>query len=427
MESSAILALLWSHNLEIFSANLSRYQLFVTRRRREHRQRLFAIMKEFTQSLSTIDRRVLILHSLDRKRRGKNKQRSGHWWEVVVSQHFDESDWLSNFRMSKCTFEHLCLILEPKLCATNDSAQTPVPLKKKVAMTIYKLASCAEFRVVANQFGVAKSTACKWFRLVVVAINTSLMEESINLPSSEDSQLLAALFKEKFYLPQVIGAIDGTHIPILPPKDSYRDFINRKGWPSVNLTAVVDYFYCFRYVSCKMPGSVHDARALKESTLYQFSDYLMPSGEDDLDGTAIPYLVLGDPAYPLLSWLLKGYPGRNLSPEQESFNVYLSSARMCVEIAFGRLKARWRCLLKRIDVDYTFVPQVVTACCILHNLVERSKDTFVDNWLELVQEHIFPQPSTLMMTDRDNETMASLRNKLCSYLSDRAPLRQSSM
>lgn len=56
----------------------------------------------------------------------------------------------------------------------------------------------------------------------------------------------------------------------------------------------------------------------------------------------VPYMIVDDPAYPMLPWLIKGYPGTGLSAEEESFNVHLSSARIFVEIAFGRLKARWR-------------------------------------------------------------------------------------
>lgn len=53
----------------------------------------------------------------------------------------------------------------------------------------------------------------------------------------------------------------------------------------------------------------------------------------------VPYIIIGDPAYPLLPWLIKGYPGA-VTVEQDSFNVYLNSARVVVEMAFGRLRGR---------------------------------------------------------------------------------------
>ena len=50
---------------------------------------------------------------------------------------------------------------------------------------------------------------------------------------------------------------------------------------------------------------------------------------------------------------------------------------MVVENAFGRLKGRWRCLLKRMDFMLENVPNIVATCVILHNICEMFGDHFV--------------------------------------------------
>ena len=53
--------------------------------------------------------------------------------------------------------------------------------------------------------------------------------------------------------------------------------------------------------------------------------------------------------------------------------------------------------MKQNDMDISHVPQVVTACCILHNMCEVHGDAFNDTWFEdsqLDQPHS-PTPSTL--------------------------------
>lgn len=85
---------------------------------------------------------------------------------------------------------------------------------------------------------------------------------------------------------------------------------------------------------------------------------------------------------------MKGFSDQGrLRPEQLTFNYRLSRARMVVECAFGRLKARWRCLLKRNDSDIANLTNIVIACCILHNICESRGDGIIPQWLNEVENH----------------------------------------
>ena len=99
---------------------------------------------------------------------------------------------------------------------------------------------------------------------------------------------------------------------------------------------------------------MHDARVLANSPLYGFgqSGTLFPPDKTEvINGVRIPVVIIGDATYPLLEWLMKPYADNGrLSPSQRAFNNNLSSTRMAKEIAFGRLKGRWRILLKRLDM-----------------------------------------------------------------------------
>ena len=45
-------------------------------------------------------------------------------------------------------------------------------------------------------------------------------------------------------------------------------------------------------------------------------------------------------------------------------------------------------LLKQLDVNINYVPVLVTACCVLHNICEVHCESFSDNWLEDVGHNI---------------------------------------
>ena len=58
-------------------------------------------------------------------------------------------------------------------------------------------------------------------------------------------------FERRQGIPQIVGAIDGTHIPVaIPANDSWKGYINRKSWASIVFQCVVDGDGNFRNVAC---------------------------------------------------------------------------------------------------------------------------------------------------------------------------------
>ena len=84
------------------------------------------------------------------------------------------------------------------------------------------------------------------------------------------------------------------------------------------MQALVDHQYRFLNVYTGWPGSVHDACVLSNSEVYVRGEAgtLMLSHVWTLDGVLIPVAIIGDPAYPLLPWLMKAYPGTGLSDKR---------------------------------------------------------------------------------------------------------------
>lgn len=123
-----------------------------------------------------------------------------------------------------------------------------------------------------------------------------------------------------------------------------------------------NYAFMVVYVGC--PGCVHDVHALTNSKLFREAEAgtQLPDIKKTIRGIDVRLLILGDPVYPLLLWLMKLYTDNGrLNAKQWRFNYQLSRTSMVVECALGRYMApltmiRW--LHKRMKVTIRLVKQM---------------------------------------------------------------------
>uniref|UniRef100_A0A8C3EXX7 DDE Tnp4 domain-containing protein n=1 Tax=Chrysemys picta bellii TaxID=8478 RepID=A0A8C3EXX7_CHRPI len=302
---------------------------------------------------------------------------STDWWDCIVLQVWDDSQWLRNFRMRKGTYMELCDLLSPALKRQNTRMRAALTVEKQVAIALWKLATPDSYRSVGNQFGVGKSTVGAAVIQVARAIKDLLISRVVTLGNV---QAIVDGFAAMGF-PNCGGAIDGTHIPILALEHQATEYINRKGYFSMLLQALVDHKGRFTNINVGWPGKLHDARVFRHSGLFRKLEEgtFFPDQKITVGDVEMPIVILGDPAYPLMPWLMKPYTG-SLDSSQDLFNYRLSKCQIVVECAFGHLKARWRSLLTRSDLSEKNIPIVIAACCALHNICESKGETFMAGW-----------------------------------------------
>ncbi|TVU34240.1 hypothetical protein EJB05_16071, partial [Eragrostis curvula] len=204
------------------------------------------------------------------------KDRSRAWWDKCNSPDFPEAEFRRAFRMGRETFDMICDALGAAVAKEDTMLRAAIPVRQRVAVCVWRLATGEPLRLVSKRFGLGISTCHKLVLEVCAAIKSVLMPRFLQWPD----EAAAARFKDTFErttgVPNVIGAMYTTHIPIIAPKISVAAYFNRRHTErnqktsySITLQGVVGPDGAFTDVCIGWPGSMPDDQVLEKSMLHQ--------------------------------------------------------------------------------------------------------------------------------------------------------------
>lgn len=97
-------------------------------------------------------------------------------------------------------------------------------------------------RSVCERFDVGKATAWRSVWKVVKSIYNYL-PLYIKWPTREEARITSNYVHRRFGFPNVLGAVDGTHVRIAQPKEHHASYINRKGFHSIQTQVLKKIYY----------------------------------------------------------------------------------------------------------------------------------------------------------------------------------------
>ncbi|XP_044470839.1 protein ALP1-like [Mangifera indica] len=316
------------------------------------------------------------------------KDRSKAWWDECNSPDYPEEEFKKWFRMRRQTFDMICEQLNSVIAKEDTTLRNAIPVRQRVAVCIWRLATGEPLRLVSKRFGLGISTCHKLVLEVCTAIRSVLMPKYLQWPDEEGLRKIKEEFEVLSGIPNAVGSVYTTHIPIIAPKISVAAYFNKRHTErnqktsySITLQGVVNPKGVFTDVCIGWPGSMPDDQVLEKSALYQRASGGLLKG----------VWIVGGSGYPLLDWVLVPYTQQNLTWTQHAFNEKIGEIQRVARDAFARLKGRWSCLQKRTEIKLQDLPVVLGACCVLHNICEmNNEDMDPSLTFDLVDDEMIP-------------------------------------
>ncbi|KAI2642376.1 hypothetical protein H4Q32_025445 [Labeo rohita] len=215
-----------------------------------------------------------------RYRRRRYRQRVDAERAIPLEQYTSE-ELYARFRFGRDDIKYIAGLVRPTLQhQTQRSHALSVEEQCLIDLRFY---ACGTFyQVIGDNMGVRKTTVSNVVKTMSLG---SLINQFVYFPKDDQTAQTKHKFFQMGNMPSTIGAID-CNVHIQAPYEREWEYVNRKGRHSINIQLVGNAVLIITNCVVKWPGSVHDARILRESALYRALQSHRPNG-----------IILGDPSY----------------------------------------------------------------------------------------------------------------------------------
>ncbi|XP_035446852.1 putative nuclease HARBI1 [Spodoptera frugiperda] len=281
----------------------------------------------------------------------------------------NEPSFIETYRLSKDLARNLCEELKPVMPDSTKSIEFSVESKVMAALAFY-----ATGKYQKSIGGKSDPSITQYFvgtavLQVTEAMNhPSIVKKYIHFPHlRQERDIIKARFYMKYGIPNVIGSIECTHVPMARPEDDQKIHFN-KSYHSKKVQVICDSDLTIISVDATAGGSYSHDSVLNRHAVRVDLDSLNNSGE--------PCWLIGGPYYTQKQYIMTPIPKITkkspVSPEKYYTNVH-AQAHSAVTDTIKQLKSRWKCLQANCNkqFDPPTVAMMIVACCILHNICNR--------------------------------------------------------
>lgn len=193
------------------------------------------------------------------------------WFKIHYDDPLIPDDYFKEqLRVRKETFEVILNHLNPHLTREDTAMHDCIPPEKVLAIGLYGLSHGNSYVSIGPTFNVGKSTVIGVVQDVVNALFDA-SDQFIKFPTTPaETASSMETFREntRSELGNVAGAINGTLIKIIAPRENALDYFSRYQQHDFIIQIVVDGRGKVIDAVCGFPGSAHDARVLRNSELH---------------------------------------------------------------------------------------------------------------------------------------------------------------